>query len=364
MSRIRYVFILLIVFMTYSHKAFASSVVKVIKKKGIVIINEGKSSGIEKKAKVCFLSKKGKKITCGVVVKVKNKSAYVKVKSKKRIAKIKKGFEAQLADASAATSTSKSVAEKSENIGGSGPFMAIRLLGTPAIIAQTTYDKIIYDGPESSQGAAGSVTTLWSPKGSSNSAIFSLGMEVDLVKYGAAVGGRYRLYKAVQAEANFTKDNDAQYVQETLEGSALGFYLDYYFIKPAGFMSGLRLGAGLDIDMSTVKLTVNQLEDELDTNNELYNATSTLTVISLRVPVGYHLAFGAMGLDLGANILLPVVGDSPTLSLDTQDPNTDQYAGEDDSAKTAATQDDISKSLAHSKSSFAIEVIVGLSYSL
>jgi len=330
---------------------FAASVTRVDGKKRFVTIDEGKSSGIRKRTRICFIAPNGRKIVCGSVVKAGKNSAKVRVKNKKKLRKIKKGY---TADIMGGGGRGKS----------RGKFMSLKGVATPAIISQSTYNKVVYAAPDTDNDTD-TVETLWDSSEAAGSALFSVGAEIELLKMGIAVGVRaVRKFSDFKAESDYSKANANQFVLSTLTASSLGFYLDYYFMKPKPKKKGLKVGAGIDVDMSTLNLTVVQQEDEVEATTDIYTISSTLTVISLRVPLIFDVPLGAAGINVGVNLLIPISGDTPAMTADANDANTARYPGANDEEKTAFTQTDLLKSIGHSKNSFGAEAVVGLYFNL
>jgi hypothetical protein len=343
--------ILAIVCFIFSNLVYAGTVTKVDAKKKLVTIDQGSDAGIAKDAEVCFTDEAGKKITCGFVKSVKTNTAVVKVKSKKAIKKIVEGTTAAL---SAGGETAATGGEKKVGKGGA-KLMAIRLLFLPAILAQAVYNNMTYATPE----LEGTVETLWEPRKKSKSAITSIGFEFDLVAYGIALGIRpLRSYQALVISSDYDRTVKEIFAETSVSASAIGFYLDYNFLNPKAIASGLRIGAGIDIDQSTVVYSLDQRDERDASKIPLYRITSKLTVISLRVPVGYELNLGAFGLNFGANLMVPVVGNKAVATNEITDGNTGRYVGSTEEQTTTATND-LSKSLGHTKSSFAAELVLG-----
>ena len=63
---------------------YAASVKKVIKRKTVVVIDEGKSAGVSKGDRYCFYNDSGKKLGCGKVRRVKRSCLR---KSQKKVGK-------------------------------------------------------------------------------------------------------------------------------------------------------------------------------------------------------------------------------------------------------------------------------------
>jgi hypothetical protein len=342
---------LALVLLTFaSVTALAGTVTKVNAKKKSVTIDQGKSNGVEKDAEACFVDQAGTKVGCGTVKSVKAKSATVKIKDKKVMKAIVEGMTVEIGGAATSGSTPAGAAHAGSK------FMAVRLMYLPTLLSQAVYNKMTYRAPE----ATGDMTTLWDPGQKSSQALMTIGLEFDLIGPGIALGVRpLRTYQEFQIDSDFDRAVATKFVRTTVTGSALGFYLDYNFMNPKGGISGMRIGAGLDIDMSTVTYKAVQMEDKVETETPLYDISSKLTVISLRVPAGYQLSMGSMGLNFGLNLMVPVVGNEPTATNDIQDANTSRYAGGSEEEKTAAAEADLKTSLGHTKNSFAAELVLG-----
>jgi hypothetical protein len=344
---------LLSVFFLGNSNLFAASVIKKIKNKKIVVIDLGKQDGIRNRSKICFKSSSGRKLGCGVVVKAKKTSSYVRVKSKKRFRKIKRN----------ATAYQPGGAKSGRSSGGK--FLALRAQLQPAIVSQTVYNTFSY------VPASQDTSTLWGTEGQRSSSISgsvgaflnSIGLEAELLGLGIAGGVRVlRKFQKFGGDADFSlNEADAsKYVEFFLESSFFGVYLDYYFIKPSSRKSGgIKLGAGIDFEQSTVIFDLQQKEDGSGAAVDLYHAESNLSVISLRLPAAYEYPITkSLGLNLGMTILLPLTGDTPEVTGGALDESlTTQYAGDN---KAAAQQEDLILAMGHSKNSFGVEGVFGV----
>ena len=128
----------------FSFSLFAAKVVKINKKRGFIYINAGTNEGFKKKEKVCFLSKKNKKVACGKVYKARKTKSTIKV-SKKRVKKIKKNYQAILSKKS---TPSPSKSKKYD--------MAIKVLNSLSFLPMFSYNNLAYQRP--TQGDE----TIWS----------------------------------------------------------------------------------------------------------------------------------------------------------------------------------------------------------
>lgn len=347
--------LLLSVFYWATFDAYAATVTKISKKKKFVIINEGSSAGVTKGARYCIQKPSGKKITCGKVIKVKKTKSYVKIRSKKRLKKIKKGMTAVATPKKTSKShTPSSVA--SGTVAGSR-FMAFRFFSLPTAFTPSVANSISYKA----HGAG--VETFWEQNGTipilNHAYSVSFGGEVDFVGLGLALGGRYKQYDTQSDLVDYSSVDEKLFIKQAVSMSAIGLYLDYYFLKPVT-SSGLRLGAGLDVDLSTFTYIGTQKDDGNETTaNEIYNIKSGVTTISLRVPVSYDLNIGSIGLNFGMNLFIPGFATKAAIESSITDPNIQDYTAATDKEKQQQATEDLAASLNHTKGSFGLEILVG-----
>jgi len=319
---------------------YAAKVRKVNKKRGYVYINEGSKTGFTKGSKVCFFNRKGKKVACGKIRKSKSKKSTAKV-SKKRARKIRKGYVVELKSAPATKRT------ESEYNYALRPTLNILISGP------SQHNNIWFEPP---QGAGGTSETLWSvgPVTAKTSSQANFGVEAELGAFNLALGARLQMQPPAPVGGfGMWKVGQANpYSDTVIQASApWAFYVDYFLLR----FGGLNVGAGVDIESSSVTLDTYKVSEDPKTNtttDELqFSTISSMMTISLRMPLRYHLNFGAFGFTTGATLLVPVVG-SPS---DTPDiPETNEYF--------AAVEDpalDLSTSLGHAKSPFGLEIILG-----
>lgn len=323
-----------------SSNLIAAEVTKLKPKKKVAVISEGSSSGLSKGQKICFKNFKDKKVACGKIVKVEENSANVKIAAK-RFPKVQIGFITELDGQSGSGSGSKFLTIAGKYYGGLAPF---------------TYNRASYTAPNTNDT---SIPTLWNAQDPQGVAIRVFGGEVGLPSYGISVGFKYYDLEKFKAEESYYKDDVSEYVDNSNSASALGFFADYYFIETGAVGNGLRLGAGLDINMSTVTVNVIQKSDDNNNETDIYNISSSLTTISLRLPVNYDINLGTLGINFGVNLLVPVVG-TAQLSFETQDGNIQKYGAGDNEA---FAQEDFGAILNHTKSGFGVEAALGVYFS-
>lgn len=332
--------------------AYAASIRAVNKSKGTVIIDEGSESGLKKGMSVCINDSKGKQIECGSISALKKKVATVKV-SPAGAKKMKRGMEA-IADGGGSsgggTRSAKAPAKYRRNIKS-------MYIMTPMF--PSTYQKLAYAPPP----VTGTASTLWEPIGPPDISIMGFGAEAEFSvgsSMSAAVGFRMRLHRDFASEADFVqreldtngqKQRIPEYV-ETLEStSAMGFWADLYFYDMRfGKSTALRLGSGIDMDMSTVTLKATQLDDDQKaTIGEFMTATSKLSVISLRLIPSLFYFLDPVGLSITPTFMVPIAAMGASFAGENTDSHATALGGVDPLEDTKAA-------LGHQKNSFAMMV--------
>lgn len=287
--------------------AEAATVKRVLRKKSVVIIDEGKSSGIQKKAKVCFFNGDGEEITCGRVRRVKKSVSYVRVK-KKFIKKIRKGFSAEVEGGGGGSSSS------------SGSMLAIRgfLGGSYLLPASAT-------APAYAASTASSGGPFWE-SGTERGTGVMVGGEVEYVPLSIAAGFRYFVMSPVWKVEMDYSDTATEYVYLEQSQSSMGFWADYLYPLNMGGMT-LNVGGGLDIEMSTVRFEALQMTDGSDESANLAQGTSSVTAIGLRVPVRLDVPMGGIILNVGGALVIGLSG-TPAISFasESEDPNATDLA--------------------------------------
>ena len=321
----------------------AASVKKKINKKKMVIIDEGSSDGVARGSKVCFYKSSGKKITCGRVKKIKKTRAYVKVKSK-YLKRIKKGYEARIKSSGSGSRGKKS---------GLGIYAMGKYILTP--MSSTSYSKMLYQTPFSGE----KVDTLWANKGSGGTSYVGFSGEVGYflaIAYLAA-GFKYKMIVPSEINSDYGDDN-ANYAVTRTSASSMGFYFDALYPVYSTKMLDLHLGAGLDIDMSSVQVLSNQRSDN-DSSLDLflYQIDSSGMIISarLRGDLSYRVMKN-INLTAGAVALIGIMG-SPSASVEHDDPQSSSLN------EAYTVEEDATLALAH-KSAIGVELTLGVSYHL
>ncbi len=331
--------------------SFSAEISKINKKKKLVLINAGSDAGFTKDANVCFFNENDKKVACGVVQKSEAGKTFVKVENKKSLAKLKEGMKA----VSDGTSSGGS--------GGSKPWRRnFKLLYTGQFLSPATYTRLRQTelAPGETKIATGNLYTQDKPLTSN---LVAGGGELELPigsSLSMTLGFRYSPYCASDSgkfscssrvESNVAVDAAGEAttpyyyaVKQSMTG--LGFWSDLYvFDIMLGATSAFRLGVGLDFEMSTAKLSSSLMNSDTEAmEGEEFTVTSSLSIISLRLPLPISMVFGPIGILIGPTLMIPVMATTPTPKL-----SKDLSAGEPG----------FNTYLNHTKNSFAVEFTTG-----
>ena len=319
-------FIIFIFILTHSLQLQAAEVIKTNKKKGQVIINEGKADGLKKRKKVCFYNNSGRKVACGIIVKLKRNKALVKVKSKKRIKKIKSGYEARMVGKK----------QKRKKKKGSPNYIAgyyALTLSTPSSI-----QKLSYDVDNANSGSN------WIAIGANNRAIRGGGIETGFGSL--TLGLRFRTLDTSTAQADYATGGD-NYAEVTQTGAGQGLYADYAVMK----LGPLGLLAGIDFDQVKTFFAAAAYNPDED---QIAEAESTATSISLRLRANFQQDIAFLKL-LASGVVTVPLSVSASTSASVNDPQS-QIAGDQ--------SEDLQIALAHGKGSVGIEFLIGAMFNL
>ncbi len=336
-------------FLSLSNTAFSAEVKKINEKTGAIYINEGDTTGFSKGNKVCLFDGE-KKVACGKITKSVHKKAIVRV-PKKKFDRIHLGFTVALlnTDKESNNAITKSTSFKSPytmSIGVNAHFLPM----TPA-----SYNNLDYVAP-----LVGN-TSLWETTSTSNKILIppGFGVEFELINLNIALGFRFAIFSGSSTATLFDEAKTNLTMTSDTKATDLGAYFNFIYLR----RWDLNFGIGVDYDLSTVVFNGTQTDDNDETvSNNLYNATSALKVISLRLPLSYKYAIGSFGINLEFDALIPLYVMGPTQSLETlTSPNL--HLQSTTASSIVPTQDaDLSESLAHQKQSFAADVVLGIFY--
>lgn len=333
----------------FSQIAHAGTVLRVSKKKSRVTINEIEDGdGIEKGARICIYKENGKKAACGKIRRIKNEKAYMKI-SKKRIRRIKTGMNVRSPDSPAPDGSSQG---SDTNMASGASSMRFAGFWAGSIITPYSFQKLTYAVPETSNP-----DTIWNQEGAIKQQLFGLGLSAGFsVGPGMLITGfRYRASDDIAIDSDYSATNRDIYSTIKESASSTGIFFDYaYLTMPMGIFT-TDLTAGLDIDMSSVKVNATVINESGDSDDQdLAIAESKLTLASLRLGVNFDAMFlDSFGMNFGLNILVPLAAASSAFSGEVTD---SQASGSD----SDALGEDLKTQLAHQKSSFGAEIVVGV----
>lgn len=352
----RFIFLLVLVFL--AAPLAQASVIKLLKKRKVVVIDD---SDVNKGTKVCFYDGSKKK-ACGRVVKVKADKSYVKVKSRKRFRRLKKGMSHEIVSASG----------HGVRLGSDFVF---RLVFTPSIFPRSKFSYLSFNSQASGKDiffkaissdklSAGEEEKSGFDELKVKAARFipwaSLGLEGEMAinrSVSLVLGARYtHLFLSQSVDSDFA---GKEYLNSKYNGSELSFWLDCYFL---GIKSpGIRVGAGAGMTMANLGITTHSAtgenkEKKIDENKVMYSGKSTANIVSLRVVSRKDFKLGDFGVGLGANIIVSPVAFGGEFKIDEIDSALqNKYKGSDDEKekKTAAAEKDITNALAHGNNIFS-----------
>ena len=330
-----------------SSRAFSAEVIKINEKKGTIIINEGSSTGFSNGKHVCFFNGT-KKIACGQIAKAASAKALVKIPLASA-SKIHTGYSVVMQDSGATVAANEAE--------GYNLQVAFKVHYLPT--APSSYNNLKYQAPTSKS------TTLWAleKKSSSLTNPPAFGFEFELVKIGLLAGFRFGLFPSSSSSTRYDNSNSNLTITTKFKGTDVAFYVDWIFFKKWN----LSVGAGLDIDTSSLTMTGTQTNSQdTDISNQLFAANSSLTVFSLRIPISYEYAIRSFGLSVGIVPILPLYATGPTQSITTPTSPIDltlQSSGSVSPTTVVPDQDkDLSNAIDHKKSGLAYDLTVGLFY--
>ena len=157
-------------------------------------------------------------------------------------------------------------------------------------------------------------------------------------KISLSLGVRYRS----SAKDQVLTGSDTLYRENDTDASDLAILIDsYFFTMPFGPIS-MRLGAGVDYDMSTINFKATEIDTTAGTSTEEFTATSELSVIALRLLVDTRYDLDMFSLGFGLDLELPLMENGPTIS----------------SSGDEAEQEEFTTALGHTKSGFAVGITI------
>jgi len=337
-------------FLTFTTNAYSAEVIKINEKTQAIFINEGESTGFTKGSKVCFFDGE-KKVSCGKVMKAVKKKAIAKV-PKTKFSIIHTGFTVTLLDSQQPVSKPMESAASE----GSEHKVSIALNVHLMPLTPATYNNIDFLAPTTGS------STLWESSSTTQSILVppGFGLEVELLRTGLVAGFRFGLYPSASQPNQYDSTQTNLSLTSDITATEIGAYIDYIYLR----RWSLNFGLGIDFDMTKVTFSGTETdENDGSVNTEVYSATSSLNVISLRLPVTYKYSFGHFGIAGTLALLLPLYAMGPTASVTTPTTPTSLRLAEPNYTSIVSDQDaDLKDSLAHKKASFAVDFALGIFY--
>ena len=325
---------------------YSATILEIDTEKSHVKIDSGKNDSLRKKDRVCFFTPEGKKVACGIIVKLNATQSLVLV-SKKSIQKINMKLEAKPIppEENEASQTPITLTSQMDTNN-------IKLLYPFTLFSTVSFQKLAYQMPPSTSAK---VTSLWKQMGTPSMIVSGLGVEGQfIVKKATVATGIKSIKYSFSSDAYYDSDSrNAAIVNE--DASILGLWADYYYLKIDRGFYGITFGNGLEMNKSTIKLKATQTNDDSAAiENQLANGQSNMTLFALRTVGNVHTYVWHMGVSAGMNLLIPLAGTS-TFKGDVTSPHVSQIDGIDGNA--SKPQKDLQRSLSHKKSAFGLELI-------
>jgi hypothetical protein len=286
--------LLLVSGVTYADDAtpFTATIEKIRRNEKIVIVNAGTQQGLVVGSPVCFYTGSNISITCGEVIRTLTLYSYVGVADEK-ISSLVVGMKAAPPTTTSPAVDSVTPPPKEPQAVVTAPSnMNVKgyYLFTP--LAVTTYSKLAYVDAEE-----------WSSVGTGRTAPVGFGLEYETttLPWFDVAGGIKAMF---QTEIrNIASDGSG--VTST-NASAFGGYADVYLWQWASENLKVKLGAGLDVNYSTVKVNAKKADVVVATGR------SSLLVTSGRLVSVLDLPGDGIGFTVGGAILLPFVESART----------------------------------------------------
>lgn len=382
----------------------AGTIKKIDRKKKLVLIDEGKGTGVTKTSKICFKDAEGVDAGCGKVSKIKASSTTVKVTAKV-LKKLKKGFEVVItadetvegeeaappeegsemappeegvgtttpAEGDAAASSAKAKGKKGSKTAKGKKDKAtpaeggkwrnnIKLAYILTPKGASTFNRLSYQAPsKDDSGTVQATDSLWSTIGAVSQSLLGFGLEAEFgigATMSMAVGFKQKKYSEFKVESDYDVKDGSHYTETSETSSAQGFWFDFYYLEvPISQSFIFRLGNGIDYESSQVDAKITHKYDgpkpETPGNQEfeVASASSKLSTISLRTVLNTHFFLDPIGLNFALNVLVPLTA-SEKFSGTVGDPNAAKLNG--------AAEDDLKAALGHKKAAVGVEALFGL----
>ena len=312
--------------------SWANTVAKISRSKSLVLVES--SEKVQKGDTACILNKSGKEVVCGEITRVQKGKFILTVADKSLLAKVRKGQSVSLGGSSTADNKNPIVIRVSYN-------------GT--LMGPTSYGKAGYVAPANPSSPASQA--LWESGGTENKAFLgaTLGASIPIGSFAINPGFRWRNYLSSTLATDYDPVVKTRYAEINQSMSAIGLWIDATVFR----VSSLSIDAGIDMEMSTLALKANLIDEKAGTSGDLTSATSKLNVISLRTGIDFDLlVLGPAGLTFGLDLLIPLVEMGRNFSS--------SHDGDGFAANNTDVAKDLQAAMAHKKSGFAFDFSLGL----
>lgn len=343
--------LLLFLMLLSSQVAFAQAKVeKINAKKKLVIVTGVKKEGFKKKKKVCFYDFENNKVACGVIRAVKGNSSSIFIKKDEDLTKIEVGMIAAIEkkDKNIKITIEDTPPEGAEEADKPAPNY-VGIFGAFPLVDAVGYKNLIYETPLNEDAA-----TMWTADSSVASVSFGAEVGFGIKSFTLALGARSRTYTPKRVSSDYADKDGDEYFEDYAEaigkGSAIGFWLDFYWLKLDYGLASVMFGSGIDVDNSTVTFTMDQLSEDNETVNQYFKATSTLKVLSLRTNILLDFNFGAVGFKMGTILYVPLQ-QTQGFTFESTDPETTEHL------KGVTAEEDLKKTLGH-KAKFGADLLI------
>ncbi len=315
--------------------AHAGAVLEVQKAKKTVVVEGSADDGFVKGATVCIFDG-SKKISCGKIKKSKGNKAYVAIT--KKLKSIKKDMDAQVDGDAGGSSVAKTI--------------DIRLAFIYALSAPSTFKLLDLD--TSGQDTSGA-SSAW-VQNSDAAAATAFSGEVVFPLAGVKFGLGFRhMDRTYTANMDYNVSQPSEYLAFTHTEASNAVMINVYFAHIAMGPATIELGAGLDVDMSSLTVNIEHKSDTSSQVDTVFSGSGSLQTISLAASPTLIFPIGPVGLFFGLKLLLPLSGSSSGMAGDAI-VDKQVLAGISDGTDP---NEDLNTSLGYKKNSYALMVNMG-----
>jgi len=327
---------------------YGATITAVSQKKRAVRIDAGAQMGFSEGKILCFFVRgDDAPVLCGPISQSAPNHAFVEV-SETDILKLQKGMIAQLKGDKKDHEEDPQAETSALGHSTKASLFSLTAAYQPFLLLPFSVTVPNYAAPPSGSQQA---TSLWTADHTLTSAYaMTLALEGTYNPFHLLMGARYLQLGANPVQTDYTASDLTLYAERSFSDSAMGFYGDYLWMQGPR----LSLGTGLDITQNSVTSTTVEHNNAGTLNKTLFTVKSTLTVVSLHIPVRFQQPlFSKIAINLGADLLVPLFSmESHTVS------QSDSLNG----GKVSDPSTDAFNALAHKKSAVGLDLIIGVSY--